>query len=202
MKLFLIRHGESENNLYRLYSGQCNPKLTKLGREQAIAIRPILEKIDFDAVYSSDLSRAMETCELAMPGVKPIITKNIREIAIGSLESQPYYEPKGDNDEFYIELQKNRYNFDYSPYGGENFDDAVKRFKEFLKELETKQYENVAAFCHAAIIQIITCHILSAVFDRDAVHCPNCAINVLEFDGKKWRLLVWNYGAILGEGKE
>jgi len=202
MKLFLIRHGESENNLNKCYSGQCNPKLTPLGRKQAMAIRPILQKIKFDAVYSSDLSRALETCKLALPEATPILSKKIREIAIGSLEDQPYYEPKGEDDEFYIELQKNRYNFDYSPYGGENFDDTVKRFDEFLKELETKPYENVAAFCHAGLITIVLSHILSALVDRDSIHCPNCAINVLEFDGKRWRLLVWNYGAALGEGSE
>ena len=202
MKLFLIRHGESENNFNKLYSGQCNPKLTELGRRQAESIRPILEKVDFDAVYSSDLVRARETCSIALPNAEPIVTEKIREIAIGSLESQPYYLPKSDNDEFYIELLKNRNAFDYSPYGGENIDDVMLRFNEFLKELEEKRYENVAAFCHAGLITIVVCDILGALFDRDAVHCPNCAIVVLEFNGEKWRLLVWNYGAELGEGKE
>lgn len=202
MKLFLIRHGESENNKGRLYSGQCNPKLTELGKRQAESIRPILEKVDFDAVYSSDLVRARETCSIALPNAEPIITEKIREFSIGSLESQPYYIPKGDNDGLYIELLKNRKAFDYSPYGGENIDDVIARFNKFLKEIETKSYENVAAFCHAGLITAVVCNILGALFDRDAVHCPNCAIVVLEFDGERWRLLVWNYGAELGEGKE
>ena len=97
---------------------------------------------------------------------------------------------------------KNRNAFDYSPYGGENIEDVMLRFNEFLKELEEKRYENVAAFCHAGLITIVVCDILGALFDRDAVHCPNCAIVVLEFDGERWRLLVWNYGAELGEGSE
>jgi broad specificity phosphatase PhoE len=202
MKLFLIRHGESENNFNRCYSGQCNPKLTQLGRSQAEKIRPILKNIKFGAVFSSDLIRALETCELALPDANPVVTPKLREIAIGSLENQPYYIPKSDDDKYYIELQKNRKAFDYSPYGGESADDVVKRFCEFLKELETKPYENVAAFCHAGLITIVIGHILSAFLDREAIHCPNCSINVLEFDGEKWRLLVWNYGAQLGEGSE
>ncbi len=202
MKLFLIRHGESENNLNRHYSGQCNPELTPLGIEQAKAIRPVLEKIKFDAVYSSDLTRALDTCFTAMPNAKPIITPKLREIAIGDLENRPYYVPKGDNDEFAIELHKNRQSFDYSPYGGENKKDVIKRFCEFLKELESKPVQNVAAFCHAGLITIVTGYILSANLDRDAIHCPNCNIVVLEFDGNKWRLLVWNYGAEIGIGTE
>ena len=75
MKLFLIRHGESENNFNKLYSGQCNPKLTELGKRQAESIRPILEKVDFDAVYSSDLVRARETCGIALPDAEPIEPK-------------------------------------------------------------------------------------------------------------------------------
>ena len=197
MKLFLIRHGESENNYNRRYSGQCNPRLTELGRSQAEAIRPILEKIDFDAVYSSDLTRAVETCNIALPEATPILDNRLREFAIGNLEDQPHYIPKGDNDKYFIQFMKNCQAYDYSSYGGENFDDLIKRFNEFLKEIETKPYENVAAFCHAGLISAVTCHIISAFFDRSAIHCPNCAIVVLEYDGAKWRLLVWNYGAAL-----
>lgn len=202
MKLFLIRHGESENNFKKIYSGQCNPKLTELGRSQAESIRPVLEKIKFDAVYSSDLARALETCNIAMPDAEPIVTPKIREFAIGNLEDVPYYVPKGEEDEFYLNLQKNRREFNYTPYGGENFNDVIGRFKEFLKEIETKPYKNVAAFCHAGLITAVVCHVLSAIFERDAVYCPNCAIVVFEFDGEKWRLLVWNYGAQIGLGSK
>lgn len=200
MKLFLIRHGESECNLNHRCSGQCNPKLTKLGRQQAESIRHILEKIDFDAVYSSDLTRALETCNIALPNAKPILTKKIREFAIGKLENQPNQIIQDENGNFLEDFIKCHNTFDYSPYGGENFDDVIKRFNEFLKELETKPYKNVAAFCHAGVITAITCHVLSAIINRDAIHCPNCAIVILEFDGTKWNLLVWNYGAELGMG--
>lgn len=202
MKLFLIRHGESENNRNRRYSGQCNPKLTELGRKQAEAIRPVLEKIDFDAVYSSDLTRAIETCNIALPNAIPILNDKLREFSIGYLEDRPYYTPKDDNDELSIDWHNKFKVFDYSSFGGENFDNLIKRFTKFLKEIESKPYKNVAAFCHAGLISAVTCHIISALFDRSAIHCPNCAIVVFEFDGTKWRLLSWNYGAALGEGKE
>ena len=98
MKVFFIRHGESVNNLTKRYSGQCDTPLTDKGREQAKAIRPILADIDFDIVYSSDLSRARETCGLALPNAEPIITKKIREIALGEYESRPYFN-EADNSE-------------------------------------------------------------------------------------------------------
>ena len=47
MKLFFIRHGESEANLAMRYAGQFDTKLTENGREQAMKIRPVLAEIPF-----------------------------------------------------------------------------------------------------------------------------------------------------------
>ena len=44
--------------------------------------------------------------------------------------------------------------------------------------------------------------ILGADIDRFSVICPNCSISVLDYDGEKWRLAWWNYGARLGESSE
>lgn len=202
MRLFVIRHGESECNFNKRYSGQCNPKLTERGEKQAESIRPVLKNIKFDAVYSSDLIRAMQTCKIALPDSKPIVTKLVREIAIGELEDQPVYVPKSENDEFAIELRKNRLAFDYSPYGGESAEDVKKRIVEFLKELEGKNYENVALFCHAGFTTILLSYVLGAQVDREAISLPNCAVNVFENVNDKWSLLVWNYGGEFGEVSE
>ena len=61
MKLYVARHGQSEANLTKSYAGQTDSKLTPQGRQEALEIRPILEGISFDRVYSSDLSCAIET---------------------------------------------------------------------------------------------------------------------------------------------
>ena len=201
MKLFLVRHGESENNFHKRYSGQCDTPLTDLGREQARAVRPILGGIDFDAVYSSDLCRARETCNIALPSVTPLLTTKIREIALGSYENLPYYNENDDREEV-REYLKNRELFNFASYGGENTSDVKKRISEFLKELENKSYENVAAFCHAGFMTIVLSYVLGADVDRFSVICPNCSVCVLDYDGEKWRLACWNYGAKMGESSE
>ena len=61
MKLFLVRHGQTVSNVAGVYAGQTDVILTDAGRAQAMKIRPILEKFQFDKVYSSDLSRAIDT---------------------------------------------------------------------------------------------------------------------------------------------
>ena len=59
--IYLIRHGQAEGNLYRRCHSWHNGLLTLKGREQVKALEKRFEGVSFDAVYSSDLYRAMST---------------------------------------------------------------------------------------------------------------------------------------------
>lgn len=62
----LLRHGESVGNAESRWQGQADFPLTDKGREQAraLAARWMREKLQFDYVISSPLSRARETAEI------------------------------------------------------------------------------------------------------------------------------------------
>lgn len=185
MKLFLIRHGESEANRNMTYAGQSDAKLTDLGREQAAAIRPILEKIPFNKVYSSDLSRAYDTQSIAMPGFIPELTPLLREYAVGSLEGKPFLA---------LEQRTNCEDArDYCPYGGENTEMVNARIRKFLQMLEKDPQDYVAAFAHNGVMCSTLSVVLGAGYEYAAVRSGNCAIHVFDFDGKMWRLAAWNY---------
>jgi broad specificity phosphatase PhoE len=62
--IYVVRHGESVYNRDDVVSGQNNPKLTALGRQQANETKAKLAKIKFDEVYSSDLQRASDTAAI------------------------------------------------------------------------------------------------------------------------------------------
>src|SRR3990167_5845669 len=62
MKLYLIRHGESEANKKRVHNTPA-VKLTKEGLDQARAIAKRLKNFDIDFIYSSPLIRARQTAE-------------------------------------------------------------------------------------------------------------------------------------------
>ena len=85
MKLFLVRHGQTVTNLEQRWTGQMDVALTELGRQEAESIRPILEKFTFDKVFSSDLSRAVITQQLALPGYTAAQTPLLREFDVGTL---------------------------------------------------------------------------------------------------------------------
>lgn len=84
----LIRHGETTANARGIIAGRNDVPLTDLGREQArgLAGRTWPEPI---ALFSSPLSRARETCELAFPGRDFEIREDLRERDWGIFEGRP-----------------------------------------------------------------------------------------------------------------
>lgn len=183
MKLFMIRHGQSQANVDRVYAGHVDTPLTPLGCTQAQAIRPVMESIPFDRVYTSDLRRAWDTQKNALPEAAAFPTALLREFDVGSLAGESFVWHK----------DKIAMDRDYSPYGGESVDAVCDRVGQFLKMLEQEPCENVAAFTHHGVVVCMLRRILGSEFDSSLLHSTNCSVHVFEFSDGKWRLLAWNY---------
>lgn len=73
--LYLVRHGETIDNANQILQGQTPGKLNENGIKQAKELAMKLKDIRIDAFVSSDLKRAMQTCEiLAAPHDMTITT--------------------------------------------------------------------------------------------------------------------------------
>ncbi|MBO5868351.1 MAG: histidine phosphatase family protein [Oscillospiraceae bacterium] len=190
MRIFLVRHGESEANFNKRYSGQTDVKLTPLGIQQAQTVRPILEGITFDKVYSSDLSRAYDTQAQALPGYTAERTPLLREIDVGYLAGKSipgFWAEQGG-------VSPTAKTGDYTPYGGENREQQDARIRKFMDFLETQEGENVAIFAHRGVLLSFVRNILGADISSNAIHCDNCAVFVVEYRNQKWSILSLNYG--------
>lgn len=187
MKLFMIRHGESEANIQTLYTGQRDVKLTANGEKQATEIRPILSTIAFDKVFCSDLSRTAQTQRLAMPGTQCEYTKLLREFDVGSLVGIDYRTIER------IQSDNPAERPDYTHYGGENAIIVGRRLQEFLAQIENSEYECIAAFTHYGVINCMLRYVTDAVPAQNSINIANCSIHVFEYDGTKWRVLALNY---------
>ena len=187
MRLYLVRHGESVANEKKVYAGQTDVMLTENGRNQAKQIQPVLAQVHFDKVYSSDLTRAIETQRLAIPGVEGERTPLLREFAVGTMEGMGFSEVR---ERVGPSVSAAR---DYTAFGGENAEMVCNRLREFLASLESQNCENVVAFAHNGIMIAMMEIVLGSGFDRSAIKSGNCAIHVFEYDGIKWCLLAWNY---------
>jgi len=86
--IYLIRHGETEFNRDGRVQGYTESPLSDLGVEQARRLRARLEGLAVDAAYTSPLSRAQETCRIAMDGRGWEARAGLREIGLGEWEGK------------------------------------------------------------------------------------------------------------------
>jgi broad specificity phosphatase PhoE len=131
MKLTIIRHGQTQENIDKIIQGQQPGHLTALGKEQAAEAAKKLEGKLFDVIYSSDLQRCLDTSEPirhAFPNVSFKTDRLLRERFGGSLEGKPL-SLVGDHT-----ATGDKYTF-HMPDGGESWEDVKRRQVQFLNGL-------------------------------------------------------------------
>ena len=136
MKLYFVRHGESEANVLQVYSNNSHlHPLTEKGRGQAHALAESLQGLPLSKIYYSPVLRATQTAailasELQLPSE---MADALREYDVGVLEGQTYEigEP------IYREVAEAwiRGEWERRIEGGESFLDIQRRFVPFLESL-------------------------------------------------------------------
>ncbi|MDN6070411.1 MAG: histidine phosphatase family protein [Lactococcus plantarum] len=131
LKIYLIRHGQTEWNLLKQMQGNMNSNLTYQGRTQAMALGNKLKSIKFNKIYTSSITRAIETSNLIFPDKMIHASDSLGEIAMGEWEGKTYHKIE----EKYPEEWYNFFNnpFNYLPStGGESFLQLENRLKNFI----------------------------------------------------------------------
>ena len=190
MNLYFIRHGQSEANATGTYSGWAHVSLTEKGIADAAKAGKLLQGITFEKVYSSDLKRACQTCETALPGVAYETNELLREISTGILTGTKHADALVKYGEAHKKCTADR---DYSRYGGESHQMHCERVDKFMQMLEANAVDgNVAVFCHDGTCKAILRYVMGVDFHPYRVTNDNGAVNVVTWNGKSWCLKRWN----------
>ncbi len=88
LRLYIIRHGETEWSLSGQHTGRTDLPLTPHGEDEARKLLPWLSPIRFARVLTSPLQRARRTCELARPGATPDVEADLAEWNYGDYEGR------------------------------------------------------------------------------------------------------------------
>lgn len=189
-RLYLVRHGQSAGNAEGRFGGHSATPLSELGLEQARLTAQILAKEKIDAIYTSDLSRAVQTAEpLARLLNLPIIkTSAFRERHVGVLEGLTFDESKEAFPKDYYALV-NR-NIHHVITKGESYRHLLRRATGELREiLHIHEGERVVIYSHTGAICFLTLHLIGAI-NRQTRTTPwlvtsNCGINRFEIRGRQ-----------------
>jgi len=155
MRIFLIRHGRQNSPLCNV-----NVPLAEEGRLQAKFLGERLKAEQIEAVWSSDLIRAMETADIINESlhVPREIRKDIREISFGDMEGLSD-EVIADRFEEFLR-ERSRMEKDMAYPGGECAGDVVLRAHSVMKEIISRDYENVAVVTHGGVIRSLVAYYL------------------------------------------
>ena len=85
--LYIVRHGETEENVKGVFQGQTPGTLSAKGKQQAKALQEQLSQIEFDVVLCSDLKRCIDTANIALENIICNIIEEplLRERDLGNL---------------------------------------------------------------------------------------------------------------------
>lgn len=202
MLLYFIRHGESVTNQTRRFAGQLDVPLTETGFAQAERVADFFNDIPLDAIYSSDLCRAMDTVRptAARQGLTVIPQVGLREVCAGEWEGLPFEElPKRYPEAFRV-WQENIGAARCT--GGESLEEAAARADAAARRIAEKHPNGVvAAATHGgilrALISLWTTGSTAAMQELGWV--PNASVCVVEFENGKFRVLERGLTTHLGD---
>ena len=177
--IYIVRHGQTEQNLKKKLQGRSDFPLTELGREQASAVGDAFRDagIVFDKVYSSSLGRAVETAEL-IAGDAPIeVEEALIEMDYGPYEGTDLHNLPPEVEEFFKDFTNHP-----APDGMEQLSSVVARAGEFLVRLKAEAvHRDILLSTHAIAMKGLLEYLTPASNGAYwSTYIGNCAVYVTE----------------------
>jgi len=159
MKIFLIRHGESESDIEDKYGGDYDDHLTDRGKEQANKLALKLTKSGIQFIFSSPRFRTMETSKIISNSLncEMKIVDNLRERNFyGILTGMKKSEAK----EKFPELVEKLIHFNNTIDGAEDYELFKKRITNSINEITSSNCDIIAIVTHGGPITYFVREIL------------------------------------------
>ena len=177
LKLYIVRHGETEWNVIKRFQGQLNTPLTEKGMEKLRETGKKLENVLFDEVYTSELGRTVASAEIILNENRGYKNKKrelqklaeLNEVYFGVWQGLTYEEvflkyPEEGNNYFY-----NVKNYKAENVEAEKLEDALERFlKGINKILDSHESGNILVVTHGTVFEMFMNYVANnSIFDID-----------------------------------
>lgn len=198
MKIYFIRHGESEANIAKMYNSRVDSihGLTANGREQIKRSAYEISEVEFDGFFSSNLLRARESANIISKRINKDyeIYNDIREIDMGIIEGTGGFSAdKAYRDVLCRWLMEG--DIEARVEGGESCAEIRERFHIFYNKIKEKygdSLKNIVVVSHAGFIRSVVPSICSNIPHGYTFKnkIANGGIAVVDMDSKL--CLKWN----------
>lgn len=176
--IFMVRHGETDWNLYKRIQGKTDIELNSNGVSQAKVIAEKLVEANIDVIVASPLKRAKKTAEIIGERIKcPVIYEDdLIERNYGEFEGRPR-----EDFDFYGFWS---YDKNLNGNGVENIRDFFDRVYRVLDKIKLKYNgKNVLLVTHGGVVRVVNCYFNEDIDKNDAlasITLGNCEVMVLE----------------------
>lgn len=192
MRLYIVRHGETDHNRNRLMQGYREIPLNDLGIRQATQLARRIAGEGIERIVTSDLRRAVMTACIAAShiGAPMEYAPGLRERNPGLLTGCSYDdEPRFFTDEHFVPPEGE---------GTAEFRERVRLAFEELAASSRHDGERVLVVTHGLVCHAFV-HLFFGLDQAEGVGSRNASLTVAEFDGEGWRLIDRSCAAHLDE---
>ncbi|CNH73760.1 alpha-ribazole-5'-phosphate phosphatase [Yersinia thracica] len=163
MRLFLVRHGQTEANLRGVFCGLTDVPLTPLGVEQAGNVADWLAEVEFAHAVSSQLLRARHTADTVLAGhsLNVIIDGQLNEMNFGEWEMRHHHDLQREDPDAWAAWVADWQQA--NPTEGESFSQFSARIESVVQSLlSTKNNENnQLVVAHQGVLSLMLARLLA-----------------------------------------
>lgn len=182
VRLYLVRHGETDWNIENRIQGKTDTELNEKGRQQAQELADVLEKgYGIRRIYTSRQKRAAQTAEIIgrRLGIEPIVRDGLEEINLGRWEGYTWRQVKELFPEEYSVWHGNR-RYEMPPMG-ESYQQLLDRLLPVLDAIMSEG-EDVLSITHSAVIMTLMSYIHDTPFEDMARNYKTGNTQIVELD--------------------
>jgi len=191
--IYLLRHGEIEEQANRRYIGQTDCDLSERGRAQAEFWKKRLKGEGIASIFCSDLSRSSETAETISKGRQIAVQSDpdLREINLGDWDGQLMQDIRT---EFPAEWAERGERIDtFRPPRGESFEDLYQRVVPVFEHIAENASGSVVIVGHAGVNRMVLCHALGMpIRNLFSIHQDYGALNLIDNSGNALQVAAVN----------
>ena len=192
--VILVRHGETDWNTQQVFRGRVDVPLNKVGLSQAKSVGVSLQDRAIDVIYSSPLSRALETAHMLAVGrnIEVELEIGFIDIDFGAWQGLSHQKVKEDFKDLYTTWLSEPHRVTFP--GGESLDEVKVRSKKALeKVVENNPGRTVAIVSHRVVNKVLLCTILGLDLSHFwYIRQDTCAVNSFEYKDGNYYLTLLN----------